>query len=249
MKPRLPCPGRSLLAFLAAGCLLCDQLCAADDLPGLCAPCRDSLPLNRAACTRCAEPCCAQGQDPPEDRICAHCRTAPPPFTHTLAPLLYQGYPKIWVRRLKSRFGLVEGRLLGELLGAAARLAVAEQRMPRPDLVLPVPLAPLRLVHRGHNQALPLAGAVARHLGVPLTRHGARRLRRTPSQQTLRRSARLTNLQRAFASRAWHGERIGIVDDVMTTGATAAALATALLDAGAGEVVVLCATRTPDRPR
>ena len=236
---------RSVTAFMAGGCLLCDQPCALGDLPGLCALCRDALPFNHVPCKRCAAPLEGQTGVPAADRLCTRCRTVPPPFTRALAPLLYEGHPRNWVRQFKSRFGLVEGRLLGELLWLAALRAVADRDFPSPDMVLPVPLARLRQAARGHNQALSLAIPVARHVGAPLARHAVRRIRGTPSQRSLGRAARLANLTNAFASRPWHGECVAIVDDVMTTGTTAAALASTLLGAGAGEVVVLCATRTP----
>lgn len=238
---------REFAAMLSAGCLLCDQPCESGDLPGLCRLCEGSLPVNRSACRRCAtplQPLTDAACNAPS--VCGSCLREPPPYTHTVAPLLYQGAPRIWVRQLKSRFGFAEGRLLGQILARA----VLDHRdgdrdsLPQPDVVLPVPLAPLRLARRGHNQAISLALPVARQLRAPLRRIAVRRIRSTPPQRKLDRAGRLANLQHAFASRQWRGETVAIVDDVMTTGATVTALTETLLDAGAGRVMVFCAART-----
>ena len=236
-----------LAGLLTSGCLLCDQPCGANGLPGLCSLCAVTLPFNNHACVRCALPLLPGGDlSMQRPTTCGRCLTRPPPYTPAVAPLLYEGFPRKWVRRLKERFGLVEGRLLGALLARAvmARREACDRQLPRPDALVPVPLARLRLARRGHNQAISLALPVANRLGVPLLRTAARRPRSTRPQRHLGRASRLENLQGAFASRRWQGECVAIVDDVMTTGATVTALATALLDAGAGQVIVLCATRT-----
>jgi len=107
-----------------------------------------------------------------------------------------------------------------------------------------VPLTAWRLARRGHNQALALARPVARALGIPVLRNGVQRIRRTPPQRGLALAERLQNLEGAFATqRDWSGWRVAIVDDVMTTGATAGELSRTLLAAGATEVHVLCAAR------
>ncbi len=232
----------------AGNCLLCDQPSDGDGRIDLCRHCRAALPYNHSCCHRCALPLPAR----PETRmaskhLCGTCAQCPPPFSVTLAPLLYEGFPRIWVKRLKTRFGLVEGRLLGNLLAEAflaRRCGDPHNEIPLPQALVPVPLMPLRLARRGHNQTMAIARPLARRLDVPLHRLAVRRTRRTPAQRGLGRTARLSNLHDVFASRRWQGERVAIVDDVMTTGATASSLARALLEAGAAEVLVLCATRT-----
>lgn len=243
---------RLLRCLLPGTCLLCEVLLPADNDLDLCPPCLAALPWNNSACPQCGAPGAATGPAVVAGP-CADCRRRPPPFALTVAPLRYESYARLWVGRLKDRLGMVEGRVLGMLLAeaAAVRYAAAPADAPdgpAPDLIVPVPLRPTRLARRGHNQALTLAGPVARRLGIPLARHVAFRQRAGARQRGLSRRQRLRNPIGAFAiRRTWPepGPRIAIVDDVVTTGATAAELARCLLAAGAREVHVLCAARTP----
>lgn len=162
-----------------------------------------------------------------------------------IAPLAYAGAPRRWVLDSKHEGGLVAARLLGVLLAEALEDAYP-LGTDRPSRVVPVPLSWRRLVRRGHNQAVLIAVPVARRLGIGLDRRGARRQRHTPPQPGLRAAARRQNVSGAFASRrCWHGATIAIVDDVVTTGATGAALAQALLAAGAGAVHLWSPTLAP----
>lgn len=235
-----------LRTLLPGACLLCDSpLATAHTGPDLCRFCHAALPWNRHPCRRCGEPL-APGRVG-VDALCAACRRRPPPFLLTVAPLCYHAEARTWVGRLKDRLGMVEGRILGTLLADAAERCYADPRVPRPAALIPVPLSALRLAWRGHNQALTLALPVARRLQVPVLRRAVARCRGGRPQRGLRRLQRLDNSSGRFVSRRrWdNGPCLAIVDDVMTTGATAAELARVLLDAGAGEIHVLSATRTP----
>lgn len=238
---------RVLRRLLPGACLLCDGPLPPTADVDLCRHCLDALPWNRSACPRCAEPVAGGA---PSGSWCAACIRNPPPFRLTIAPLCYEGFAQLWVRRLKDHLGMVEGRILGTLLADAAHAVYrADARLPRPDLLVPVPLTLGRLARRGHNQALTLARPVATRLGIPIRRTAVVRRRSRP-QRGLGRAARLGNLEGRFAARRrWPdpGPCVAVVDDVITTGATAAALARTLLDAGAREVHVLCAARTPRR--
>jgi len=116
------------------------------------------------------------------------------------------------------------------------------------DVVAPVPLHWTRLFARRYNQAALLGHAVGRCAGIPVVADALVRHRRTPSQGRLSPSARHRNLRGAFAvprSRmaVIEGRRVLLVDDVLTTGATAAACARTLLRAGARAVDVLTLAR------
>lgn len=229
---------RLMRQLLPGSCLLCAQALPPDDPLDLCGHCRAALPWNTTPCPRCAHP--------GNGALCAACATHPPPFTRALAPLRHESYPRAWVGRLKDHLGLVEGRVLGMLLAEAAAGCYGPGTS-RPDFLVPVPLHPGRLARRGHNQAVALAVPVARKLEVPLVRRALARTGGARRQRGLSRRQRLDNPAGRFACRqTWsRSPCVGLVDDVLTTGATAAAVANALLAAGAGEVHVLCATRTP----
>ena len=117
-------------------------------------------------------------------------------------------------------------------------------------VVLPVPLNWQRLWRRGFNQAEWFAAPVADELGVPLETTWLTRRQATPSQTTRTRAQRLANLEGAFAVTATGAARLPdarvlLVDDIVTTGATADACARALQQAGAAHITVLAAAVTP----
>jgi ComF family protein len=125
-----------------------------------------------------------------------------------------------------------------------------DARWPAPPAVVPIPLHPRRLRARGFNPAGLLASEIARRNDVRTVFDWLVRLRDTPPQAGLGRRARHANVEGAFACRPLRGatpERIWLVDDVVTTGATLRAAARALCDAGVREVFALCAARTPSR--
>jgi predicted amidophosphoribosyltransferase len=116
--------------------------------------------------------------------------------------------------------------------------------------VLPVPLARGRLRERGYNQSWELARRLARALALEARADALVRLRETARQLHLPRGARGANVVDAFvlapAHAAWvRGARVALVDDVLTTGATARAATRALQAAGAREVELWVAARTP----
>lgn len=110
----------------------------------------------------------------------------------------------------------------------------------RPDCLVPVPLHRSRLVERGFNQATLIARAIAAELSIPVMDQAMTRLRRTGHQAKLDRAARMKNLQHAFGvartPAPWAGKSVLLVDDVLTTGATAVAVANVLRQTGARAV-------------
>lgn len=136
------------------------------------------------------------------------------------------------IRRLKYAGRTDHAPALASLLAdACAPLAG------RVDVVVPVPLHPVRLRARGYNQSALLAGPVAARLGVPLDTRALRRVRDTPAQAGLGASERASNVRSCFVARVPRGRgRVLVIDDVRTTGATFAEAARALREAGATEV-------------
>lgn len=134
-------------------------------------------------------------------------------------------------------------RALGEML---ARV-LAGDRPPEelPDLLIPVPLHRQRLVERGYNQALEIARPVAGRLGLELAPGACQRLRPTAEQTGLSAAGRRRNLRGAFqANSLCSGRRVAVLDDVITTGSTVAAMVAAVRQAGALTVEAWGAART-----
>lgn len=218
-------------------CLCCG---AAGDPPrDLCRACRDALPWIASACPRCALPL---PPGAPRGARCGRCLRRPrSPVAGAVAPFRYAHPVDRLLIALKFGARLEVARLLGGLLAGT----VAARGVRLPELVVPVPLHPARLAARGFNQATELARPLAGGLGLPLATDLCVRLRDTPAQRTLDARARRRNLRDAFAVRGCAPRRVALVDDVVTTGSTCAALARALLAAGAREVQVWSVARTP----
>lgn len=203
-------------------CLLCG---AASTAGPLCPGCRADLPWHRTpACPQCALPT-------PDGRLCGACLKHPPAFERTHAALTYRFPADRMIPRLKYHGQLALAPLLGRCLADAVVDA------PRPDRVVAMPLHRARIRERGFNHATEIARSVVRPLGLPLDLDSCRRVRDTPPQMGLKHDARRRNLRGAFAcSENLAGQRIAIVDDVMTTGTSLNELAAVLRRAGAAEV-------------
>lgn len=190
-----------------------------------------------------SEPCCA-GCDAPvalgAAALCAPCAAtlipgtarAPPGIGRVRALGAYGGALAEAIRRFKYGDRPDLARPLGRLL----RQALEDSDWPRPDRLVPVPLHSRRLAARRYNQAALLAPHAAP--GVRIDTRALRRARDTPPQAELERRSRLDNVKDAFVAdpRRVAGQAIWLLDDVTTTGATLAACAAALTQAGAARV-------------
>ncbi len=175
--------------------------------------------------------------------ICGQCLRRPPAFDATLTLADYVAPLDMLMIRLKYHGALPFAREFGERLGDALSAHAGET-----PLLVPVPLAPSRLASRGFNQAWELARVASRRAQLPASAHVLRRERTTTAQRRLSRDDRKRNLRGAFvASERVRGRRIVLIDDVMTTGATCDAAASALKRAGATHVLAAVALRTPPR--
>jgi ComF family protein len=215
------------------------ELCRRWGARRVCAACEARFAPPRARCRRCGLP---TGQALAQ---CGDCLRDPPPFGRAVVAVDY-AFP--WdglVIDFKFN-GRVE--LAGALADLLARRIDAEaDAHARCDLVVPVPLARGRLAERGFNQAWELARRVARRLGLPAHAAALARALDTPHQAGLGRAERQRNLRNAFvpAREGLAGRRAALVDDVMTTGATAREAAAALLRGGAAAVDLWLFARTP----
>jgi ComF family protein len=194
-----------------------------------CAVCAEAIEPVPPGCRRCGLP---DAGDP-----CDGCRTTPPAFDAVQAGGLHGGPLADAVHALKYGNRPALARPLGAWL--AARVV-----LPTGGVVVSVPLGRRRLIERGYDQAALLADALAR-AGKARRRRGLlRRTRETPPQVGRSRVERAANVSGAFsADRAIAGQDVVLVDDVVTTGATAGAAAQALRSAGARSVVVIALAR------
>ena len=173
--------------------------------------------------------------------LCGECVRRLPPFHCARAVLLYNDGSRDLVIAFKHRDRTDAAPAYGAWMARAGAELLADA-----DLLVPVPLHRMRLIQRRFNQSALLAHALATWSGVACAPDALIRTRPTPSQGRLNRAARVRNVQGAFKVRRvgdMEGRRIVLVDDVLTTGATASACARALLRAGAVSVDVLTLTR------
>jgi ComF family protein len=192
-------------------------------------------------------PFCDRCGDPISGRVdhaftCALCAGRPAGFDRARSAVRYEGAAAVAIRNLKYNNHLWVVQDLGSLLDAAVRVHYPDLQF---DLVSWVPLYPARRRERGFNQSAELARYLAGRLGVPL-RAAARRMRPTPSQTSLTVRDRADNVRGAFRARSLfplRGRRVLLVDDVMTTGATANECAAALKAGGAASVSVITVAR------
>ncbi len=229
---------RLLDRWLPRQCRLCG-LPGDSSLP-LCSLCRGALTANTAACVSCALPL------PPAagELRCGPCQASPPPWTRVRAPWLYEDNLGFLLKRWKFQGEHQLSTLLATLWLAG------NPEPPELDLVVPVPLHWWRQVRRGYNQAELLARAILRAACWPahpsLDARLVKRRRATSAQSGLDAAARRRNLGGAFTvRRRCDNLRVAVVDDVLTTGATATAVTRALYRAGAREVEIWCLARTP----
>lgn len=220
-------------------CLLCDE--AADGSTPICMACETDLPWLGDHCECCALPLPAAGL------TCGQCLNQPPAFERVIAPWTYSFPVDSLITRFKHSAKWPFGHLLAELLTQALQHRFDDD-LPRPELLVPVPLGNRRLRQRGFNQAAMLARWISASLDIPCDERLLLRTQDTDAQQDLNAEARKKNLRNAFAltpKTSLKGRHLALVDDVLTTGATAQALARLLMDAGAARVDVYCLARTP----
>ncbi len=226
------------LPHLASQCEVCRQWSAR-------ALCQDCVAHYAAPQPRCARCGLRMGLPTP---ACGGCLREPPPFTHTVCAADY-GHP--W-DTLIAAFKFHGRAELAGVLAERMAAAVREAGTPRPALLLPVPLSAQRLAERGYNQAWELARRLGKSLAIATDATLLQRPVHTAAHQAeLGRGERQRNLAAAFMvdprrRGRLRGLHVALVDDVMTTGATARELSTTLLRAGAAQVDIWVLARTPD---
>lgn len=203
-------------------------------------------PARTDGCRQCGDPTPALA----DDGRCLACQSDPPAYRRALAACSYEGQARELILQLKFH-GLRPAAAwwAQRLVPLARALPVSGE-----TVVVPVPLGRRRQRERGYNQSGEIARRVARALGWEFAPRLLRRRRDTAPQSGLDRAARTRNLTGAFeaAAERVQGRTILLIDDVLTTGATARAAASALRRARAGEIYVLTAARAElefDLPR
>ena len=224
-------------------------------LPPRCLSCGDLVTEPSSICASCwgglsliSQPLCACCGHPFEypvgdDAYCAGCEAEPPRFDRARAALRYDEASKPLILRFKHADKVELAPALVRLMAQAG-----QELLPRADIVAPVPLHRWRLLRRRYNQSALLAKRLSNDLSAQFVPDLLMRRRNTPSQGQLGRAGRLRNVAGAFTIPSSNrdvvaGRRVLLVDDVMTSGATANVCAEVLKRGGAAEVDVLTVAR------
>ena len=228
--------------------------------PNTCQVCGSerAMPDEGYVCARCwsrdggirfiVPPFCERCGLPYEGEIttsfeCSNCREMELHFQSARAAVAARGLVLDVIHRYKYQRALWFEPFLADLLVRQAGPVLSSGNW---DMIVPVPLHPLKRREREFNQAERLARRLSAATNIQMNAKLLRRVEITQTQTLLTRQQRAVNVRNAFAVREdprLHGERIVLVDDVLTTGATTSACARALQTAGAGEVVVWTVAR------
>lgn len=216
-------------------------LCGGTSQDALCPACRIRyIDWQTLRCTACAIRLPELTNYP----LCGSCLAYPPAFDATFAATDYAPPIDQAVQNLKFHARLPLGHAFGRVLS----------NMPKPlllpDLIIPVPLSLERLAERGFNQSLEIARTLAYNWNIPIANSVCLRVKHTQTQASLPLHQRRVNMRNAYIvqnSQLIINKRVGVVDDVMTTGHTLNELAQCLKRHGATHVTNFVVARTPLR--
>lgn len=226
--------GQSLKKFLTDGlfpekftCLACDIEIFEGEL---CPDCLKRQFVNDGpTCPKC-------GRKTAKSEICIECKAHLPAYDRAVSPLVYEDGSAELVAAFKSGRPYIAKYL-------SARMTVVLKELPEAEGIVYVPMTERALRERGYNQSELLAKRISEKIGVPVLVEAVTKVKETPPQKELSRAQRLKNPEDCFKAdkKQIKGKTLLVVDDIMTTGATADGMALCLKRAGAGAVFVVTA--------
>ena len=250
---RLAAPFRAALGRALQGTLdvalptLCPSCREQVDGSGLCAPCWSRLtPIAPPYCDRLGIPF---AYDPGPGVLSIEAISDPPAYHRARAAVRFDDVARSLVHALKYGDRLDLAPIMGRWMARAGREILADA-----DALVPVPLHWRRLWARRFNQSAQLGKTISAESSTPIATNALKRVKATAQQVGLSQSERATNVQGAFGVPAEGkaevvGRNLILIDDVLTSGATADACARSLLRAGAKRVDVLVFARVVDAVR
>lgn len=206
--------------------LTCD-ICGRETFgANICAECSQTLIYNdKEVCPVC-------GRRTVRSEFCIECKDKPPLFAMAVSPFVYEGGAAFLIKKFKGGSGYLKGYL-------ADQICKSLKVIPDYDCIVCVPMTRRAKLKRGFNQSALLSKAVSARVGKPYIKGAVVKTKDTGAQKELSRKARSKNLAGCFKvvkRGEVKGKRVLVVDDILTTGATANEMAKVLLKAGAKQV-------------
>lgn len=227
-------------AYHTKSCLLC--LASTENKHAICNSCSGDLPLNTVCCHQCALPLATQNNS--NELICGECLCDEPPFDKTISVFHYAYPVDSCIQSLKYNGRRYFAQTLSSFL--IKEIVKRDQNDPLPEVLLPVPIHRKKLKQRGFNQSLLIALELKKALKIPIDQSILAKEVYTESQAGLNKQQRKRNLEKSFTVKKKHTyQHVALIDDVMTTRATAEVIARQLRASGVLTVEVWCIARTP----
>mgnify|MGYP001943723320 CR=1 FL=1 len=225
----------NICSFFKQNCILCDMPC--NSLQSICPTCWNDLPWQLNTCKHCAITISAKSAD-----ICKNCLKKKPHFDNTIAAFNYQFPIDIILPKIKKQQAKHHIKWLAHAL--AGKISI-QQNYQLPEALIPVPLSNIKQLIKGYNQTEQLCLALNKSLQININTQLVVKVKETQSQASLKAKARKKNLIDAFRVHKTPLKHVAIVDDVMTTGATANEIAKELKKAGVQKIELWILARTP----
>ena len=219
------------LLFSAPDCIACKTI--KSQKSGFCSGCYQDLPHISHGCLRCGVAVSAERQ-------CA-CKDEDWPFSVCIAACAYAFPVDALISQLKNQHKLS----ISEPLGLLIAKQIQRQRIELPELLIPVPTSTQRLQQRGFNQAVEIAKVIGKQLSIPVDYTSVTRSKQSSVQKNLNKQQRSHNVDSAFIlTKPISAQRVAIIDDVITTGATTKAIAYLLRENGIKDIQSWAVART-----
>ena len=217
------------LMRLSLFCYMCNHLHVGQQC--ICQDCYELFVPIGPACQRCARPLSDSGL------VCGYCLSVPQALDNVYTAFRFEGP----LRQLLHDFKYNEKLNLTKLLVTMMHHALDSTYTT--ECIIPIPMHRKRLRQRGYNQAAILAKEISKRLNIPYNTNCCKKIIHTAAQAGLKKTQRELNLKHAFACKPLHYKHVTLIDDLITTGSTANAVARELKNSGVDRVDLLCVAR------
>lgn len=219
---------------LPAVCVLCHHYHR--EKFAVCQTCTNFLIRIKHGCRTCRLPLHDE-----RAQQCGYCIKKKPAYDRLLTAYSFEEPLRTLLHEFKYREALYLRTFMVQLM-----LDAKPEENYKPDCLVPIPMHPKRLRERGFNQAAELTRVLAKRLNIPFNLTLCEKKINTTAQVNLSGKHRNRNLQKAFIAKTCNYQHVTLVDDLLTTGSTANAMALALKKQGVARVDVWCMARTPE---